>query len=248
MPFCNRAHILFDESINSFPRLERGNEEPMILDAKQTTVAYRCPHCGSAVLSAVGLLSLSGSADLVKLKCTCGKSEMTVTYGKDGKIRLNVPCFACAKPHSFTVSSQVFFGKDLFSLPCPYTDLNIAATGEINQVKAEMARSELELLDLLEKSGIKDPERLKAEEKALPDPQIAEIVSYVIRELDEDGKIYCKCHPEGAEKTTDCVYDVELLEKGILVRCRTCGASRLIPTDSGLSAHAFLNSDALYLE
>ena len=220
----------------------------MILDAKQTTVAYRCPHCGSAVLSAVGLLSLSGSADLVKLKFTCGKSEMTVTYGKDGKIRLSVPCFACAKPHSFTVSSQVFFGKDLFSLPCPYTDLNIAATGEINQVKAEMARSELELLDLLEKSGIKDPERLKAEEKALPDPQIAEIVSYVIRELDEDGKIYCKCHPEGSEKTTDCLYDVELLEEGILVRCRTCGASRLIPTDSGLSAHAFLNSDSLYLE
>lgn len=220
----------------------------MILDAKQTTVAYRCPHCGSAVLSAVGLFSLTGSADLVKLKCTCKKSEMSVAYGKDGKVRLSVPCFACAKPHSFTVSSNVFFGKDLFTLPCPYTDLNIAATGEINRVKAEMARSELELLDLLEKSGIEDPERLRAEEKALPDPQIAEIVSYVIRELDEEGKIYCKCHPENSEKQGACVYDVEMREDGILVQCQTCGASRLIPTDSGLSAHAFLNADALYLE
>ena len=222
----------------------------MILDAKQTTVAYRCPHCGSAVLSAVGLLSLTGSADLVKLKCTCGKSEMTVAYGKDGKLRLRVPCFACAKPHSFTVSSQVFFGKDLFALPCPYTDFNIAATGEINQVKAEMARSELELLDLLEKSGIKDPERLRAEEKALPDPQIVEIVSFVIRDLDEEGKIYCKCHPKDGEgkPAEERCYDAEIQEDGILVRCRHCGASRLIPTDSGLSAHAFLNADALYLE
>ncbi|MBE6529283.1 MAG: hypothetical protein E7680_01605 [Ruminococcaceae bacterium] len=220
----------------------------MILDAKQTTVAYRCPHCGSAVLSAVGLLSLTGSADLVKLKCTCGKSELSVTYGKDAKIRLSVPCLACGKPHSFTVSSKVFFGKELFTLPCPYTDLNIAATGEINQVKAEMARSELELLDLLEKSGIKDPERLRAEEQALPDPQIAEIVSYVIGELDEEGKIYCKCHPANTKKMKESVYDVEMRDEGVLVRCQTCGAERLIPTDSGLSAHAFLNADALYLE
>ncbi len=248
MPFCNGSHILFVENAILPPGAGERNEGIMILDAKQTTVAYRCPHCGSAVLSAVGLFSLTGSADLVKLKCTCKKSELSVAYGKDGKIRLTVPCLACAKPHSFTVSSNVFFGKELFTLPCPYTDLNIAATGEINQVKAEMARSELELLDLLEKSGIEDPERLRAEEKALPDPQIAEIVSYVIRELDEEGKIYCKCHPEGAKQKSNCVYDVEVREDGILVQCQTCGASRLIPTDSGLSAHAFLHADALYLE
>ena len=53
----------------------------MVLDFKQTTVAYRCPHCGAGVMSAVGLFSLN--ADMVKLKCTCGKSEMTVVYSKD---------------------------------------------------------------------------------------------------------------------------------------------------------------------
>ena len=44
----------------------------MILDVKQTTAAYRCPHCGSGVMSAVGLFSLTGAADMVKLKCDCG--------------------------------------------------------------------------------------------------------------------------------------------------------------------------------
>ena len=43
-------------------------------------------------------------------------------------------------------------------------------------------------------------------------------------------------------------YDAEILDDGVLVTCRKCGASRLIPTDSNLGAHAFLNSDALYLE
>ena len=60
----------------------------MVLDLKQTTVAYRCPHCGAGVMSAVGLFSLS--ADMVKLKCTCGKSEMTIVYSKDGKPYLSV--------------------------------------------------------------------------------------------------------------------------------------------------------------
>ena len=30
----------------------------MVLDAKQTTVAYRCPHCGAGVMSAVSLFHL----------------------------------------------------------------------------------------------------------------------------------------------------------------------------------------------
>ena len=134
----------------------------MVLDPKQTTVAYRCPHCGAGIMSAVGLFSLS--ADMVKLKCTCGKSEMTVVYSKDGKVRLSVPCLLCPNPHSYTLNSSLFFGKDLFTMQCPYSDLTIACIGETNQVKAELARSELELLDFMEQSGLKSFENLKNDE------------------------------------------------------------------------------------
>ena len=41
-------------------------------------------------MSAVGLFALK--ADMLKLKCECGKSEMSIVYGKDGKVRLTVPC------------------------------------------------------------------------------------------------------------------------------------------------------------
>ena len=89
----------------------------MVIDTKTTTLAYRCPHCGSGVISAVGMFSLS--ADMVKLKCTCGKSELTAVYTNDKKVRLSVPCLLCPKPHSFVVSQNVFYGRDLFLLPCP---------------------------------------------------------------------------------------------------------------------------------
>ena len=214
----------------------------MVLDPKQTTVAYRCPHCGAGIMSAVGLFALT--ADMIKLKCTCGKSEMSVVYSKDGKVRLTVPCILCAKPHTFTLNSSLFFGKDLFTMSCPYSDINIACIGETNQVKAELARGELELLDLLEQSGVKSFDSLKNDEESLTDPQILDVVMFVIHDLDAEGKIFCRCDPADNGRQ----YDAEVLNEGVRVSCRKCGAERLIPTDSCLGAHAFLNADALHLE
>ncbi len=214
----------------------------MVLQTKQTTVAYRCPHCGAGIMSAVGLFALS--ADMVKLKCTCQNSEMSIVYSKEGKVRLTVPCLFCPNPHTFTLSSSLFFDKELFSLQCPYSDFNIAHLGEVNQVKNELARGELALLDWMEKNGLENLEALHGDEEELSDPQIREIVMFVINDLDAEGKIFCKCAPEDNGRA----YDAEIDADGIRVTCRKCAASRLIPTDSHLGAHAFLNADALYLE
>ena len=217
----------------------------MVLDSKQTTLAYRCPHCGAGVMSVVGLFSLS--ADMLKLKCDCGHSEMTVVYSKDGKIRLTVPCIFCPKPHTYVVNSSIFFGKDLFVLPCAYSDMNIAMMGDVNKVKAELARTEPELLDMLEESGIDSLETLRQAESdadyPLTDPQIFDIIMFVINDLDAEGKIYCKCEKEGEGD-----FEVEMLPDGIKVSCKKCGAMRVIPTDGLLAANAFLNADSLYLE
>ena len=40
----------------------------MILEPKSTSIAYRCPSCGSGIMSAVDVFKLS--ADRVRLKCT----------------------------------------------------------------------------------------------------------------------------------------------------------------------------------
>ncbi|MBE6589306.1 MAG: hypothetical protein E7643_03935 [Ruminococcaceae bacterium] len=215
----------------------------MILDAKQTTVAYRCPSCGAGVLSAVNLFSLG--ADMIKLKCDCKQSEMTVSPTADGKIRLTVPCMVCPSPHIFTVSKTLFYSKELFTMQCPYvSDLTIALFGEINLVRAELARGELALMDLMEKNGIESFDLLHNDEEALPDPQILDIVMFVINDMDAEGKIYCHCETGDNDRH----YDAEITEAGVKVTCKKCGASRLIPTDSRISAHAFLNADALYLE
>lgn len=215
----------------------------MVLDTKHTTVAYRCPHCGAAVLSGVNIFSLT--ADMLKLKCSCGQSELTLVSDGTSKVRLSVPCILCPKPHQFVLNRSLFFGKELFCMPCPYSDINICCVGEENHVKAEMSRSELELLQLLEENGLADFGSLHGEqESGFPtDPQVRDIVMFVIRDLDEEGKIKCHCTGEHADRQ----YDAEIEDDGIRVSCSSCGASRLIPTDSSLAAHAFLHSDALDL-
>ena len=122
--------------------------------------------------------------------------------------------------------------------------MNIAVMGKINNVKAELARGELELLELLEENGIDSLEAFHTkEEENFTDPQIFDIIMFVINDLDAEGKIYCNCK-DGGESDLE----VEMLEDGIRVSCKKCGASRTIPTDSLLTANAFLNADSLYLE
>ena len=235
----------------------------MIIEPKKTAVAYRCPDCGAGVMSAVDVFSLS--ADRVRLKCSdpeCPSRQgenasdanrhldvIAVKDGEEGKVRLIVPCIFCGKPHIFTVNTSLFFGRELFVLSCPHSGINICFIGQTEHVKAELARSELELLDLLEEQGISDIRDFDADKAALPDPQVYEIVMFVIHDLAAEGKLFCRCEKRNEDVNGDeGDYSAEITEGGVLVRCNKCGAQKLIATDSLIRAHDFLNCDSLTLE
>lgn len=209
----------------------------MVLDKKEATVAYRCPSCGSGVLSLVGAFSLS--ADMIRLRCSCGKSEMTVQYRSDRRVRLTVPCLFCPTPHSFTVSDELFFRREITSFPCPYTGIDIAFIGSKGAVMKSLERSEHELLELLGEADPADLERVR--NQALTDPQIFDIVNFVVADLKEEGKIYCNCRDGKGD------YRVMIGDNSIRVICARCGAQAEFPADSVTSAHKFLDADVLYL-
>lgn len=215
----------------------------MILDQKKATVAYRCPECGMWVTGMVGVFALT--ADMLRLNCPCGKSDMEIQYGKDKKLRLKVPCFMCPQPHSFTVSSQMFFDRDVFALPCAYSGIDVCYVGSEDAVAEATKKADEEMMELLgdtDASGFAAARGECAENQLISDPQILDIVNFVIRDLDEEGKITCKCpQDEGC-------YSVEVTGEGIKVRCERCGAKADIPVSSTLSAQAFLNCDHIELQ
>ena len=213
----------------------------MILNQKQTTLAYRCPHCGAAVTSMVGVFSLS--ADMIRMKCPCGESDLSVVYTKDKKVRLSVPCFLCPKPHTFTLSSQLFFETDLMAFPCPYSGMNIAFVGHSDKVAEAFADADRELQEILKEEQFSSlAESRQDRSRMFSDPQIMDIIMYVIHELSAEGEIRCKC-PEGHGH-----YAVDILDDCVKITCEDCGAYAEIPTDSIVRANAFLHCTHLDLE
>ncbi len=215
----------------------------MVLSDKRITVAYRCPHCGMWVTGMVGMFSLS--ADMLRLKCPCGESEATMVYTAEKKIRMTIPCFLCPQPHSFTVSSGMFFERGIFALPCAYSGIDICFIGAEDKVSQATEESDSELIELMgEESDYS--EFTKARDAAssgfLSDPQILDIVNFVIRDLDEAGEITCKCPPDEG-----CYY-VDVIDEGIVVKCENCGACATVPVSSTITANAFLNCEHLDLE
>ena len=123
----------------------------MIINSRETCIAYRCPYCGSGIKSMVGVFALSGA--MKKLKCSCSASELTVNQTNDGKLRITVPCLLCGGEHSFAISSQLFWKKELFVYPCPMTAMELVFIGTEKAVSEALDRSEKELLDMLKEMG-----------------------------------------------------------------------------------------------
>ena len=208
----------------------------MILSPKQTTLAYRCPACGGVPTAPVGIFSLSG--DMFRLKCDCGGSYLTLEKTKDGKIRLTVPCLVCSTNHSFVISQNVFFGSDIFVIPCNLSGVDICFIGKPECVEEAVKKSNDELIKMLGDASL---DQLKGDESSLPEPEVLDILAYVVSELNDEGKVYCKCKDGGD-------YVCEISSDKITVRCKKCGASKDITAHGMIEAHDFLNADSLTLE
>jgi len=220
----------------------------MVLTSKETTIAYRCPVCGSSIVSLVGLFALSG--DLIKLKCPDGCSELSIVRTKDKKIRLTVPCLLCPKPHVYTLSESVFFERELFTLSCTYSSIDIAFIGTKDRVMDALAQSERELIELLAEAGLDSFSALRGpsepENEIFTDPEIEDIVRFVLTDLDEEGKIYCGCERHG--DLGGGPYTFEFTREGVKIACETCGAALLIPMENASAAQRFLQCDELHLK
>lgn len=219
----------------------------MVIEQKQTHVAYHCPHCGMAVLGYVGEFALS--ADMLKIKCDCGHSALTVTYTNDKKVRLAVPCLFCENPHHFVVSQEVFYGKDLFLLGCPYMGMDVCFVGKPEPLQKALNESAKALNDFFEKNGLVLPANEESEpssemeepgeEEILPDEQVYDIIRFLVKDLEADRAIDCPCGTGP--------YETEILAGGIRVFCNECGAEYFFAVESVSQAEAFLNLNSLTL-
>lgn len=217
----------------------------MILDKKETTLAYRCPHCGSTVTSIVGVFSLTG--DMLRLRCPCRESELTLTYTPDKKIRLSVPCIACPQPHNYVIGQSTFFSRDtgVFRLPCSFTGIDVCFIGTPEKVSAAVEDANRELVRMMQEAGLDDLSRIRDDDEinVERDPQIEDIIRYAVSELNDEGKIKCCCQNNAIAK-----FDFRLHDGKVTVYCEECMAKLTLPMYGLTNAMDFLQLDSLVLE
>lgn len=215
----------------------------MVLQPKRRQIAYRCPECGTATVGMVGKFALR--ANMLRLKCTCEKeSSLDISIANDARVRLSVPCLYCKQNHGYTITESIFFERDKFLLNCPYSGMDIAFIGDEETVSEELSRTERELETILkgfEADSLEDiqPSDMN-EDEILPDPAVYDTVRFLVKDLEEEGKIECPCAKgEG--------YDLRFADGGIDVFCPSCGASVLLPVTSVQMSEELLSLDGLKL-
>ena len=215
----------------------------MVIEPKQRNIAYRCPSCGDAIVGLVGKFALK--ADLLRLKCNCGDElSLDINTANDQKIRLSVPCIFCKQTHSYTVSENIFFDREKFLLNCPYSGMDIAFIGTEEDINEELERTRLELERLMASLGAEELSDIQPqdmnEDEILPDPAVYDTLKFLVRDLEDEGKLTCPC---GEGK-----YDLRFAPDGIQVFCERCGASYTFHAMTPTMAEEYLSISELKLK
>ena len=215
----------------------------MVIEPKKRNIAYRCPECGTAVLGLVGKFALK--ADLLRLKCSCGEGDaMDIGAASDKRVRLSVPCLFCKQNHSYTVSESIFFDRDEFMLNCPYSGMDIAFMGTEEEIGAQLDRTKTEIERLMMSLGAQELSDIQPqdmnEDEILPDPAVYDTLKFLIRDLEDEGKVICPCG-EGS-------YELRFCDSGVQVYCERCGASYTFKAMTPTMAEEYLGLDEIRLK
>ena len=213
----------------------------MILQPKDTTVAYRCPVCGTTVLSVVGALALSG--DMIKLKCTCGCSELVMQKADEEKLRLTVPCIFCPTPHHYLVSRKLLMTRELFTFPCAYAGIDILFVGSKGAVLKAVELSDNELHSIIDETELSGVHDANEGDNLYGDEHIRDMILFVLGDLAEENHIHCDC-PDGEGD-----FLVDQTRDSVRISCKKCGAFKDIScAGTSIDSQALFDCTHLYLQ
>ena len=212
----------------------------MILKPQDTTIAYRCPACGSTIFSVIGALALSG--DIIKLKCSCGCSELVLANADKDKIRITTPCIFCPTPHHYVMSRKLLMTRELFTFPCAYAGIDILFIGAKGEVMKAVELSDHELHSIIDDTELAGVHEANQDDLCV-DEHLRDMVLFVLGDLAEEDRIYCDCEDGKGDYLVETTFD------GIRISCKKCGAAKdICCVGSTLDTQAVLDCTDLYLQ
>ena len=134
----------------------------------------------------------------------------------------------------------MFFGKDIITLPCSFTGLDICFIGEEDLVEDEIDASAAAIRELTENADEQDDDAKKSANLMVADMNVMREVLFAIGNLDEDKKITCSCGSHAVKAVID--YDK------VKIFCKVCGKSTEIPARTRFDANDAIELDEINIE
>jgi len=210
----------------------------MILDPNNISMAYRCASCGKTIYGMTGALALSG--DMIRLKCDCGESDLTMKNIPESKLRVSVPCIFCQKDHTFVISKSLLYSKDLFTYPCPYTGIDITFFGKKDKVDEAVKESDESLTELLTDEEREALEAMESGDFPESDEHIRDMIFFTLNEIAYEHGIKCECgEPQGID-----IFDGE---DYVEISCKTCGCKKRFYCVSDIQTNELFEADSITL-
>ena len=154
-----------------------------MIDNLNRFVAYICAECSGISDTKINVFDFSGDID-IKLVCAdkqCKCHSGTIAM-KNDKMRISLKCPVCTSNHSFTISKNAFWSKDLITFDCTNAGIPIFFAGDEESVISAVNESEKMFDDF------------EGQEDLLPDElklvlEIFDALHFVL----EEHRMICKC-------------------------------------------------------
>ena len=199
----------------------------MLLDYN-TYVAYICPYCGKITGRMISIFDISKNG--LQLNCTdngCGAKIASIRLAGD-KYIVETECNACGGKHRVKLRRGAFWKKKQTVISCPETLMEILFIGAREDVF----------------NAVKEQEKflLETEAEIYSDPALSIYFDLIgaVNNIAKNNNVTCSVC--GSHKA-----DVRLIDEGIQIVCRGCGADRIYKVDTA-TLNELLKTGTIVLE
>jgi len=203
---------------------------------EKTRIAYRCPYCGCVISADVTRSTVDRSFTLPCIECR--KSKLEITPETDGSIKLIVPCLMCPHPHPYKLSKEIFFERDIFTLPCSFTGLDICFIGEEDNVEDEIDRTGAEIASMTDEEDTNEIK--KSSDFLVADTSVVREVLFAVGELEAEKKIGCSCGSHAVKVLID--YDK------VIIVCKVCGKKYELSARTRFDANRAIDLEEILIQ
>lgn len=177
-------------------------------------VVLRCPSCGRLEYRGLSLFSFAGGRTWQAV-CSCGTPLLTINRKKGRNFWLQYHCGMCDCLHVSHHNRQELWSRDLLTLTCRETELEVGFIGPRDKVQRAVQRHDRTLAEVARDLGFDD---------YFQESDVMYQLLTLIYQLAEEGRVNCGCGNENIE--------IEIFPGHLQLRCEACRAEATLPAGS----------------